>query len=252
VLLLDTKTSCEVALTHLKNKQFITAHNLFLNQAESIKKTELLKSALLYMLASECKTRQGKGSTNEIKEASDLFLKYSKAKDSTNVKGALLCASKCLLSLGEFDKAKDVYQKAKSMFQTSISIIRPIVIIDDSKAIAMKLKTYAEKLGYSEIYVFENGKDGVKGCKKLFSENRTPVVLLDMGLPDLEGDVVATKLLNEKIDLQIVVITADEKTTARVNKTISSGVSAFIQKPFTLDEVKNAIDIAESEYSLLQ
>ena len=249
---MDTKTSCEVALTHLKNKQFITAHNLFLNQAESIKKSELLKSALLYMLASECKTRQGKGSENEIKEASDLFLKYSKAKDSANVKGALLCASKCLLSLGEFDKAKDTYQKAKSMFQTPVLITRPIVIIDDSTAIAMKLKTYAEKLGYSEIHVFENGKDGVKGCKKLFSESRTPIVLLDMGLPDLEGDVVATKLLNEKIDLQIVVITADEKTTARVNKTISSGVSAFIQKPFTLDEVKNAIDIAESEYSLLQ
>ena len=59
------------------------------------------------------------------------------------------------------------------------------------------------------------------------------------------------KLLKEKIDLQIVVITADEKTTTRVNKTISSGVSAFIQKPFTLDEVKKAIDVAESEYSLL-
>lgn len=252
MLLLDTKTSCEIALTHLKNKQFITAHNLFLNQAESVKKSDILKSALLYMLASECKTRQGKSSENEIKEASDLFLKYSKAKDSTNVKGALLCASKCLLSLGEFDKAKVAYQKAKTMFQIPVLTTRPIVIIDDSKAIAMKLKTYAEKLGYAEIYVFENGKDGVKGCKKLFSENRTPVILLDMGLPDLEGDVVATKLLNEKIDLQIVVITADEKTTTRVNKTISSGVSAFIQKPFTLDEVKNAIDIAESEYSLLQ
>jgi len=79
--LLDTKTSCEVALTHLKSKQFITAHNLFLNQAESIKKSELLKSALLYMLAGECRKRQGKNSENEIKEASDLFLKYSKAKD---------------------------------------------------------------------------------------------------------------------------------------------------------------------------
>ncbi len=71
------------------------------------------------------------------------------------------------------------------------------------------------------------------------------------GLPDLDGDIVAMKLLKEKIDLQIVVITADEKTTTRVNKTISSGVSAFIQKPFTLDEVKKAIDVAESEYSLL-
>jgi CheY-like chemotaxis protein len=249
---LDTKTNCEVALTHLKNKQFITAHNLFLNQAESLKKSEFLKSALLYMLAGECKTRQGKDSENEIKEASDLFLKYSKAKNSKNIKGALLCASKCLLSLGEFDKAKDIYQKAKGIIQTSIQVTRPVVIIDDSKAIAMKLKTYAEKLGYSEIHVFENGKDGIKGCNKVFSENKEPIILLDMGLPDLEGDVVATKLLKEKVDLQIVVITADEKTTARVNKTISTGVSAFIQKPFTLDEVKKAIDIAESEYSLLQ
>jgi len=249
---MDTKTNCEVALTHLKNKQFITAHNLFLNQAESIKKSELLKSALLYMLAGECRTRQGKESQNEIREASELFLKYSNAKNSKNVKGALLCASKCLLSLGEFDKAKNAYQKAKNIIQTSIEVTRPIVIIDDSKAIAMKLKNYVEKLGYSEIYIFENGKDGVKGCKKIFSENKEPVVLLDMGLPDLEGDIVATKLLQEKINLQIVVITADEKTTSRVNNTISTGVSAFIQKPFTLDELKKAITVAESEYSLLQ
>jgi len=225
---------------------------LFLNQAESLKKTEFLKSALLYMLANECKTRQGKVSENEIREASDLFLKYSNAKNSTNVRGALLCASKCLLSLGEFDKAKVVYQKAKSMIQSSVPVTRPIVIIDDSKAIAMKLQTYAKKLGYSEIHVFENGKDGLTGCKKLFSENKEPVVLLDMGLPDLGGDVIATKLLKEKISLQIIVITADEKTTSRVNKTISTGVSAFIQKPFTLDELKKAIDVAESEYSLLQ
>lgn len=249
---MDTKTNCEVALTHLKNKQFITAHTLFLDQAELLKKSDFLKSALLYMLANECKTRQGKISEHEIKEASDLFLKYSNAKNSTNVKGALLCASKCLLSLGEFDKAKDAYQKAKSMIQTSIQVTRPIVIVDDSKAIAMKLQTYAEKLGYSEIHVFENGKDGIKGCKKIFSENKEPVVLLDMGLPDLEGDVVATKLLKEKINLQIIVITADEKTTSRVNKTISTGVSSFIQKPFTLDDLKKAMDIAESEYSLLQ
>jgi DNA-binding response OmpR family regulator len=116
----------------------------------------------------------------------------------------------------------------------------------------MKLQNYVEKLGYDEILVYENGKDGLEGCKKLFSENKHPIVLLDMGLPDFDGDVIAMKLLKEKIDLQIIVITADDKTTKRVNKTISSGVASFIQKPFTLDEIKNAVDIAESEYSLLQ
>jgi len=249
---LDTKASCEIALTHLKNKQFITAHNLFLTQAESLKKSEYLKSALLYLLAAECKSKQGKESKDEIHQASDLFMKYSKSKNSTNIQGALLCASKCFLSLGEFDKAKNAYQKARSILPTSIETTRPIVIIDDSKAIALKLKNYVEKLGYSEILVFENGKDGLKECQKLFSKNKTPIILLDMGLPDVDGDVIASKLLKDNVSVQIIIITADEKTTKRVNKTISSGVAAFIQKPFTLDELKKAIDIAESEYSLLQ
>jgi len=249
---LDLKTNCEVALTHLKNNQFITAHNLLLNQAESVKKTDHLKSALLYMLASECKTRQGKESTDEIAQAANLFLEYTKNKSSKNIQGALLCASKCFLSLGEFDKAKISYQKAKTFFSSTVENSRPIVIIDDSKAIAMKLQIYIEKLGYNEIFIYANGKTGLKGCQKLFSENKHPIVFLDMGLPDFDGDVVSAKLLSEKTDLQIIVITADEKNTKRVNKTISSGVIAFIQKPFTLDEIKKAVDIAESEYSLLQ
>ncbi|AFS80435.1 response regulator receiver and ANTAR domain-containing protein [Candidatus Nitrosopumilus koreensis AR1] len=249
---MDIKTNSEVALAHLKNKQYITAHNLFSNQAESIKKSEPVKSALLYMLAAECKKQHGKEYENEIGEAGNLFLKYSTLKNSDNVKGALLCASKCFLKLGDFDKARDTYQQAKTMFSTIAQVTRPIVIVDDSKAIALKLQTYVKKLGYSDIHVFENGKNCVKGCKSLFSEGKQPILLLDMGLPDLEGDGVAEKLLKEKLDLQIIVITADEKTTQRVHKTLSSGVSAFIQKPFTLDEVKKAIDVAESEYSLLQ
>ena len=249
---MDSKINCEVALAHLKNRQFITAHNLFLNQAESLKKTDYLKSALLYMLASECKKRQGKESKDEIEKTAELFLEYSKAKNSKNIQGALLCASKCFLSLGEFDKAKTSYQKAKTIFSSHVENSRPIVIIDDSKAISMKLQTYIEKLGYDQIFLFENGKSGMKGCQKLFSENKQPIVFLDMELPDFDGDVISAKLLKEKTDLQIIVITADEKTTKRVNKTISSGVIAFIQKPFTLDEIKKAVDIAESEYSLLQ
>ena len=94
---MSSKINSEIALTHLKNKQFLSAHNLFLNQAESTKKADPVKSALLYVLAAECKTRHGKDSDTEINEAGNLFLEYSK-KDSKNIKGALLCASKCFLS----------------------------------------------------------------------------------------------------------------------------------------------------------
>ena len=89
-MVLDVKTNCEVVLAHLKNKQFITTHNLFLNQADSLKKSDQLKSALLYMLTAECKNQQEKEFENEIKETGDLFLKYANSKNSKNIKDALL------------------------------------------------------------------------------------------------------------------------------------------------------------------
>lgn len=71
-----------------------------------------------------------------------------------------------------------------------------------------------------------------------------------MGLPDIDGDVVASRILEQKPDAQIILITADAKTTKRVRDTISSGAVAFIQKPFTIRELKDALSTAESEYSI--
>lgn len=71
-----------------------------------------------------------------------------------------------------------------------------------------------------------------------------------MGLLDLEGDVVATKMLKEKIDLQIIVITADEKQLVFILLLVE--FLPLFKKPFTIDEFKKTIDIAKSEYSLLQ
>lgn len=247
---MDSKQNYEIAFTHLKNNQFISAYNQFVNLADLMKKSDLLKSALLYMLAAECKTKQGKDAKEEFEKAGELFLKHGKSKNIPNARGALLCASKCFLKLNEFKKAKNAYQTAISIPIQEYQITRPVVIIDDSKAIAKKLEIYVSKLGYTKIHVYYNGKDGIKGCKEVISKNKLPIVLLDMGLPDMGGDKVAKSLLDEDVNLQIIVITADEKSTKRVHTTISSGVSGFIQKPFTIDEIKKTIDISESEYSL--
>jgi len=40
-----------------------------------------------------------------------------------------------------------------------------------------------------------------------------------------------------------------KKTTSRFNKTLSTDISAF-QKSFSIDELKKAIDVAESKYYL--
>ena len=246
------KQDYDLAFTHLKNNQNISAHNLFLNLAESQKKSDTVKAAILYLLAGECKSKQGKENVNELLEAGKLFLDFGKKEKSYNAKGAYLCASKCFLKAGKYDDAKKAFDQAKEFHAPSLEISRPIVIVEDSKAVVLKLQNYLENLGYKDNISFQTGEEGISGCKKLIADSKNPIVLLDMGLPDIQGDEVAAKLLQDKLDLQIILITADEKTSKRVSETISSGVAAFIQKPFTIDELKKALDIAEKEYSLSQ
>lgn len=242
------KPDFDLALTHLRNNQNMAAFNLLTEIANSLKKSDPVKAALSLILASECKTRQDKSSSDESMEAGKLFLAYAKKEKDYSAKSAFLCAAKCFLRAGQYDGAKDAFDKSKEFTITHTEETRPIIIVDDSKSIILKIQGYLNNLGYSNVHSFYTGNDGLAGCKKMLKSN--PIILLDMGLPDTNGDVVASKILDEKPDAQIILVTADEKTTKRVKDTISSGVLAFIQKPFTIKELKDALATAESEYAI--
>ncbi|TBR22988.1 MAG: response regulator [Candidatus Nitrosotenuis sp.] len=227
----------------------MAAYNQFTIIAESLKKTDSIKAALSYVLAAECKIRQNKDSSDEITEAGKLYFGFAKKENTYGVKNAYLCAAKCFLRAGRYDDAKTAFEKSKTLKRNAtVESLRPVMIVDDSKSIILKIENYLEKLGYKDTHSFTTGKEALSGYKKLLKTN--PIILLDMGLPDINGDVVANKILSEKPDAQIIVITADEKSTKRVKDTISVGVLAFIQKPFTIKDLKDALNVAESENSL--
>ncbi len=243
------KPDFDLALMHLRNNQNMAAYNMFTGIADLIKKSDPVKAALSLILASECKNRQNKDSSDEANEAGKLFFTHAKKEKNYAAKSAFLCAAKCFLKAGKYDNAKDAFEKSKEyVLEQTVEETRPIIIVDDSKAIVLKIQGYLTNLGHTNIHSFYTGNDGLAGCKKLLKSN--PIILLDMSLPDTNGDVIANKILEEKPDAQIILITADEKTTKRVKDTISSGVLAFIQKPFTIKEIKDALSTAESEYSL--
>jgi CheY-like chemotaxis protein len=242
------KPDFDLALTHLRNNQNMAAYNMLIGIADLIKKSDPVKAALSLILASECKNRQSKDSSNEAVEAGKLFFGFAKSKKDYSGKSAFLCAAKCFLKAGKYDSAKDAFEKSKAFKMVQEEVTRPVVIVDDSKAIVLKIQGHLNNLGYTNTQSFYTGNDALAGCKKLLKSN--PIILLDMGLPDINGDVVASKILEQKPDTQIILITADEKTTKRVKDTISSGALAFIQKPFTIKDLKDALSTADSEYSL--
>lgn len=236
----------DLACTYLKNRQTSAAHKLFSDLADKELNQNSFLTGLFLLLAAESKIQQGKDGHDEFLEAGKRYLKLAEKSKPLDSKNAFLCAAKCFLRVGKFETAKDAFEKSKKFAPKTIQKSRSIVIVDDSPAVIMKLTGFLKKLGYKDIHECKTGKEAIASCKKLIDSLHEPIVLLDMGLPDIDGDVVANKLLETKVDLPIILITADEKTSKRVHKTISLGATAFIQKPFVIDDLKNALDVAES------
>lgn len=235
----------DLACTYLKNDQNGVAHNLFTSLAQKEMKNNSYKAGLYLILASECKSRQGKDRKEELLEAAKFYLKIAK-KDTTNANYAYQCAARCFLRTGHYDEAMKAFEAAQKFIPKIIEETRSIVVVDDSPAILLRIKNFLQQLGYDQIQTVSDGKSAINLISGLVKSKQNPIVLLDMDLPDMTGDKVAKTLLKSKPDMSIILITADEKSTPRVRKTIGLGSTAFVQKPFSINELKNALDASRS------
>ena len=235
----------DLACTYLKNDQNGVAHNLFSSLAQKEMKNNSYKAGLYLILASECKSRQGKDRKEELLEAAKFYLKIAK-KDTTNANYAYQCAARCFLRTGHYDEAMKAFEAAQKFIPKIIEEARSIVVVDDSPAILLRIKNFLQQLGYDKIQTVSDGKSAINLISGLVKSKQNPIVLLDMDLPDMTGDKVAKTLLKSKPDMSIILITADEKSTPRVRKTIGLGSTAFVQKPFSINELKNALDASRS------
>lgn len=231
----------DLACTYLKNDQNGAAHNLFTSLAQKEMKNNNYKAGLYLILASECKSRQGKDRKEELLEAAKFYLKLGK-KDTTNANYAYQCAARCFLRTGHYDDAMKAFEAAQKFIPKIIEEKRSIVVVDDSPAILLRIKNFLQQLGYDGIQTVSDGKSAINLISRLVKSKQNPIILLDMDLPDMTGDEVAKILLKSKPDMSIILITADEKSTPRVRKTIGLGSTAFVQKPFSINELKNALD----------
>lgn len=235
----------DLACTYLKNDQNVSAYNMFMALAEKELKKDDLKAGVYLLLASECKSKQGKDAREEYEMAGKYYMRIAK-KNNSESPYAYQCAAKCFLKAGQVDLAMKVSEEAKKFVPQVVEERRTMVVVDDSPAITLRLKSYLEQLGYKDIKTTNDGKSALALVAKLIDDSQNPVILLDMEMPGITGDAVAKKLLEKKPDLSIILITADEKSEPRVRKTIGFGSMAFIQKPFTINELKTALDVTES------
>ena len=117
-----------------------------------------------------------------------------------------------------------------------------IMVVEDSASLSLIYTGYLEQAGYSTI-ACETGAQALEALRAA----PPAVMLLDLGLPDMEGQKVIEAMRNEHIATSVIVITSNASLKVAVDA-MRLGAFDYLVKPFSderlLTTVRNALERA--------
>jgi two-component system chemotaxis response regulator CheY len=116
-----------------------------------------------------------------------------------------------------------------------------ILVVDDSGMSRRSLRKILEPTGHQIV----EAQDGISALERYFID-KPDLVLLDLTMSGMYGIDVLIKLREMDPQAKVIVATADIQSSTR-QMVQESGAHAFISKPFTVDQVLNAVAVVLQE-----
>ena len=120
-----------------------------------------------------------------------------------------------------------------------------VLIIDDERPILMTLEALLGRHGYQ----VETARTAATGLEMATRENGPHLLLLDIGLPDMSGLEVLTKVKQVTPHLQTIVLTGQD-TLSNAIDSIKLGAFHFIGKPYAAEELLSLMQRALEQQDL--
>jgi two-component system chemotaxis response regulator CheY len=115
-----------------------------------------------------------------------------------------------------------------------------ILIVDDSAAIRKILQRVLVQAEVPVGKVYEAG-DGIEALQKL-KEESVGLILSDINMPNMDGLELLSRLKAHATwkTLPIVMVTT-EGSQNKVMQALQLGASAYLKKPFTVEQIKETV-----------
>ena len=115
---------------------------------------------------------------------------------------------------------------------------KSVLIVDDMKTIRLKLKQVCKELGIQAVY---EAMDGVQALEMLQGVS-VDLVLSDWNMPNMTGIELVAKIRENPNFAQVpVIFITSENEKGAILKSLMSGVTDYIVKPFPDAIVKQKI-----------
>ncbi|MDD5368931.1 MAG: response regulator [Anaerolineaceae bacterium] len=112
-----------------------------------------------------------------------------------------------------------------------------ILVVDDERSIRRLLTTSLSAHGFTVLEA-ANGTEALLAV----TEHRPDVILLDLGLPDIDG-VEVTRRLREWTSTPIIILSVREQETDKV-AALDAGADDYMSKPFGIGELLARIRVS--------
>lgn len=126
--------------------------------------------------------------------------------------------------------------------------MKKILVIDDADFILESTSTLLKFEGY-DVYTASDGQSGIKSAIEILPD----LILCDISMPNMTGYEVLDQIRNniQTATVPFIFLTAlNEKVNMRVG--MEKGADDYIVKPFTRDELLNAIDAQWKKHHLIE
>lgn len=106
-----------------------------------------------------------------------------------------------------------------------------VLVVDDEPPIRRFLRTSLGAQGYDVLEA-----DSARTALHLIGQNPPDVIVLDLGLPDLDGIEVIRRLREQELAVPIIVLSSRVDETGKV-QALDLGADDYVTKPFGMDEL---------------
>jgi two-component system chemotaxis response regulator CheY len=114
-----------------------------------------------------------------------------------------------------------------------------LMIVDDSNIIRSRISRIMADPRLPAIEIVGTAANGAEALA-LFSATHPEVVTMDLTMPEMDGVECTTLLVESDPDISILIVSAlSDKATAI--EALKKGANGFLYKPFTDDELVNAL-----------
>lgn len=112
-----------------------------------------------------------------------------------------------------------------------------VLVVEDEPVMRELLRDMLHQAGATQVTECADGS----AARAEYAAEHFHIVMLDLGLPDVDGHELMTEFKRANPQQHVVLVTADDSIDS-IQRAISAGANGYVVKPYSLEKIHDVVN----------